>query len=245
MKLYSSIVALVGILALVVMPTQREAYTEQDYLDIVSKSFMATKADFYELKIEGWEQINKKGLSKEEIIAYYSQISRELNIDQSPQLNDTYEDFISIYQRAILEDDVTIDIAVQSFLSEGLEAGTYLGVQLTTTDQRKGRKYYNLISPLFSQKEKVGVTIIGGYGGKLDKEQLYGKIATGFSQVGANIVEGIDTQQLISLSAYTPQCKKHLKVDGKRLNINIAARYHSLGDKTYIHVGSPIIYQEY
>ncbi|MFZ7102099.1 MAG: YwmB family TATA-box binding protein [Peptococcaceae bacterium] len=245
MKSYSSLLAFLGILALLVMPVCQINYARQDYLDIVTKSFKTTKANFYELKIEGWEQIYKKGLSQEELQAYFSQIAKRLNLDEFPQFNDIYEDFTSIYHTEELEENVDIEISLQSFFSPGMESGTFLGIQLTSQDLTAGSKYYKIISELFSGTDKIGVTIVGNYPGQVAQGDLYAIIAGVFSEIKARIVEGIHTPDLLSFSAFTPKCPGYIEVAEKKININIAARYHSLDDKTYIHVGAPLIFQEY
>jgi hypothetical protein len=58
-------------------------------------------------------------------------------------------------------------------------------------------------------------------------------------------VEGIRDGSLISLSAYSPLLKDSIKVRGKRVNINLAARYSAFEDKTYIWLASPVITTEY
>lgn len=248
MKSYSSVFAFIGIMALVIIPVYHINSGEQDYLDIVTKSFQVTKADFNELNMEAWAQIKKKGLSLKELNAVYKVITTSLKINNNPIINDDYDDFISIYQKEQINDGTTIEISLQSFLSEGTEAGTFLGIQVNSNDFETSRKFYHILSQLVSQlnaKTDIGITFIGTYPGQLSEDEIYKKIAQGFAAVNARVVEGINTRNLISFSGYTPQCSQYLEVGGKRININMASRYHFLDNKTYIHVGAPLIYQEY
>jgi len=247
LKSYSSIIAFISILALMVVPIYHIQSGNQDYLNIVTKSFQVTKADFDALNIQAWAQINKKGLSHEDLKNIYSQIVASMKIINNPTINDDYEDFISLYQNETI-DTTSIEIALQSFPTQGQEAGTFLGIQVNSKDFETSKNYYQIISELFSNlniKTDIGITVIGTYPGYLREEERYRTIALGFAAVNAQVVEGVNTEELISFSAYTKNCSQYLDVDGKKINLNIAVRYHALDNKTYIHIGAPLIFQEY
>jgi len=61
----------------------------------------------------------------------------------------------------------------------------------------------------------------------------------------AKKVEGITEENLISISAYSPRVKSSILVNEKRVNINLAMRYNSYEDKTYIWLATPVITTEY
>ncbi|HHX77740.1 MAG TPA: hypothetical protein GX697_05265 [Firmicutes bacterium] len=58
---------------------------------------------------------------------------------------------------------------------------------------------------------------------------------------GGEVVEGIASAELVSLTGYTPWINQHLSLEGKKININIALRYDGYRDKTLFRVGIPVI----
>lgn len=91
----------------------------------------------------------------------------------------------------------------------------------------------------------VNISITGSLDGKLeegDLDRLYKKV---FKTIGADEVEGIDEAGLISVSAFSPSIRDSVRVNGKRININMAARYNSYEGKTYIWLATPVITTEY
>jgi len=248
LKNYSSIIAFLGILILIIIPIYEVNNTSQDYLDIVTKSFQVTKGEFSELNIEAWAQINKKGLLADELHSIFQDIAETLSISPEPAYVENYNGFIRFYQEQLLENSVYLQISLQSIQSEGLESGTFLGMQINCNDLEKSRKYYSLINQIFSSnnaQNEIGVTIVGTFPGQLSQEEFYKKSALAFASVNGQIIEGIDTEELISYSGYTPDCNSYLDVAGQKINLNAALRYHTIDDKTYIHIGAPLIFQEY
>jgi len=248
LKNYSSIIAFVGILTFIIIPLYQSNTASQDYLDIVSKSFQVTKAEFYELNIEAWAQIKKEGLSQKDLRLLYQKIADELLLNEENMTTEQYEDFIGINHRELLEGTTYLELALQSFQSEGLESGTFLGIQINSDDLDKSRQYYDTLKNIFCDfnvKNNVGVTLVGTLPGQLTEKELYRTPALAFSAINAQVQEGIDTQELLSFSGYTPDCRDYLNVDGKKININIALRYHAIDNRTYIHIGAPLIFQEY
>ncbi|MFZ5943913.1 MAG: YwmB family TATA-box binding protein [Bacillota bacterium] len=246
MKSYSSVFAFIGIFTLLFLPLyQSSQQNNEDYLDIVTKSFQGLNAEFNELNIEGWAQISKKGFSQNELFAAYSQICQVLKINNNAVINSEYEDFLTLNDYQILEDGTIINLTLQSFLSSEGKSSTYLGAQIITSDFQKARQYYDVLASIFPSTSDIGVTAVGTYPGRLNQDKIYNEMARGFVQVDAQVIEGMSNELLTSFSGYTAQTPGYIEVDGNKLNINIALRYHSLDDKTYIHIGAPLIYQEY
>lgn len=92
---------------------------------------------------------------------------------------------------------------------------------------------------------KTSSCISGFVEGKLANtkiEEVYKKI---FKTISAKKVEGIRDGNLVSISAYSPLLRDSIKVDGKKINFNLAARYNSYDNKTYMWLATPIIEIEY
>ena len=91
----------------------------------------------------------------------------------------------------------------------------------------------------------INISITGSLDGRLDEEDLdriYDKV---FETIGADEVEGMDEAGLVSVSAFSPSIRDAVRVNGRRININMAARYNSYEGKTYIWLATPVITTEY
>lgn len=248
LKNYSSIIAFLGILTLIIFPLYEANSLEQDYLDIVSKSFHTTQGEFYELYIEAWEQIKKEEMDEKELLELSHNILRKFGLTSADCSIEGYEDFISIYCQEVLQDNTHFSLVLQSYRSEDLEAGTILGIQVNLSDLKNSRKYYNLVKQIFAENNPdayIGVSIVGTFPGQLTEQEFQKQTHLAFSAVTARVQEGISSKELLSYSGYSPNCKDYLIVDGKKINLNVALRYHSIDDTTYIHIGAPLIFQEY
>ena len=240
MKLRSSIVAFYGVLFLIVFPLFQN-HVKMDYYEIVTKSFTATNAERSALIIKGWAKINLTTLNENQLENEFKSITKKLNMPFNPT-KERYGDFIK-YQQVFDTDSALIEISLQSYPSE-----TYLETIITLdSNYQYSKKYYSrvqeLLSP-YSQKD-LGITLIGTFKGLLNEEEQQEIINTAFQSINAQLVEGINTESLISYSGYTENCPDYLLVAGKKINIGIGLRYHILDNKTYLNIGAPLIFQEY
>lgn len=87
--------------------------------------------------------------------------------------------------------------------------------------------------------------LTGNYPGRLDNDRLNDICVDIFKAADARKVEGIKESNLISVSAYTPSIGQSVEVNGRKINLNIAIRYNSYENKTYIWLATPVIITEY
>jgi hypothetical protein len=92
---------------------------------------------------------------------------------------------------------------------------------------------------------KANSSISGNFNGKLNDNKLNEICKVIFEYTHARKVEGIRDLSLISVSAYTQDIGKSIEVNGKKINLNLAIRYNSYEDKTYIWLATPVITTEY
>lgn len=92
---------------------------------------------------------------------------------------------------------------------------------------------------------KVNYCITGSFNGKLDTQSMNEAGIRIFNRIEAKKVHGIRDRNLISVSAYSPLMGDAIKVNGQKSNLNLAIRYNSYEDKTYIWLATPVITTEY
>ncbi len=149
----------------------------------------------------------------------------------------------------IIDHDRNIRIGVLNTIGEEQKNKTHVSVSLTSTSDRPDMEasYINLIE-LFEKNNisyDVNLRITGSIDGNLEDDELEKMYRTVFAEVGADKVEGIDDNGLVSVSAFSPSIGNAVKVNGKNVNLNVATRYNSYEGKTYIWLATPVITTEY
>ena len=180
------------------------------------------------------------------------QLSKELGISEGSNFsteavkNDLIQE---VLVNSVMDGNRIINISIQlskviddngeRFISVTvIEDITHINMEKTRNEVIHALKKFNIDA-------KVNSCITGNFEGKMDKQQMNNICSNVFKEVGAKKVEGIKDGNLISVSAYSPSISGFTKVEENRINLNIALRYNSYEDKTYIWLGTPVITTEY
>ena len=94
-------------------------------------------------------------------------------------------------------------------------------------------------------RPKFNSCITGCFDGKTDNSALNAACARIFAVAGARKVEGIREGSLISVSAFSSAIRETVNDNGNKVNLNLAIRYNSYENKTYIWLATPVITTEY
>lgn len=149
----------------------------------------------------------------------------------------------------IIREDCRINISALKE-KEGNKAGKYrLVISLVDTSQQpfssgSAAGLAGLVEEL-GAKPEVNLSIAGSMEGRLSEaeiEELCGKV---LDSIHADIIEGIRNNELVSITAFSPSIRSAVMVNGKRVNVNMAARYNSYEGRTYIWLATPVIVTEY
>jgi hypothetical protein len=92
-----------------------------------------------------------------------------------------------------------------------------------------------------SIEPKVKINIQGSMNEKLnhnDQEQL---IKNMFGQLDATVSEGLNEEEVISLTGFSKLISHSVDSNGKSINVQIASRYDPLNKKTTVTIGMPVI----
>lgn len=92
---------------------------------------------------------------------------------------------------------------------------------------------------------EVNISITGSLDGNLKDYEIEALCGEVFRRIHADRVEGMVDNGLTSITAFSRSIKDAVRVNGRRVNINMAARYNSYEGKTYIWLASPVITTEY
>lgn len=90
-------------------------------------------------------------------------------------------------------------------------------------------------------KVRLTSCIIGTYEGKLEdnvKEKVINRV---MGSLDVKEIEGFREENMRSIVGFSSRMKDYIKYNGKKVNMNIALRYNSYEDKTYVWIGTPLI----
>ncbi|SMB88229.1 TATA-box binding [Desulfonispora thiosulfatigenes DSM 11270] len=248
MKAYSSVAAVIAIIITLIIPTYESSKVNSDYYDLAMQGFLKSDADLQVLNIQTWTKIRTGALTENELLDIHEEIISSLGLSSNPEIDNINPGFLNIFQKEKISEDIYVESSLQSLSNGEGESGTYLGILIFTKDFSTGRAYYDRIDTALSKlniKSEIGITATGTYDGNLESSQSEKRIKEIFTAINAKSQEGINSEGLLSVSGYSEGCPDYLSVNGKKININIAMRYHSIDNQTYIHVGAPLIYEEY
>ena len=75
-----------------------------------------------------------------------------------------------------------------------------------------------------------------------EMEQLAGRA---LRAVRGNVVEGMQDEQMVSITAYTPILERYMGTGKEKFNLNLAVRYDDYHDTTMLWAGFPLIHGSY
>jgi hypothetical protein len=188
------------------------------------------------------------------------EILKALGVSFSRELGMNSEEEIS---REIVENDLIqqidligyipgkklVNISVQLAKTNDKKIESYICVTVTDNIEKlsldETRKTVLNVFERFGIETELNSCITGYYEGKLEKSKLVSISEKIFKTAAARKIEGINDKNLISVSAYSPAINNYITVNKKKINLNLAIRYNSYEDKTYIWLATPLIRTEY
>lgn len=208
-------------------------------------SFESTGAEVLESTISCWTKLNDKFLTINQIDAVMDSIIEHINpdkatatkkIESGDQLNK-----IVLYGS---KGNKAYNIAIES-VKQGTVGETYIVIDVSMDKSYKGlmSERQNITSAIQVDESSINFSscIIGTYKGKLEERDADKKSRIALQSINARKVEGIENQELKSISAFSSSVGGYIMSDQARVNVQLAIRYSSYDDKTYIWIGTPLI----
>lgn len=204
----------------------------------VKSCFSRTGADFVRMDIEGTSKINTEESCRETAENIFRSSGLGGDFTVAEDMNgvllkcDTKNGHVEIKTRKISGENL---IYASFTLSQYNDNMNITNIRRTIS---KGFSCYGS-KPSFSS------LIQGKYDEYLSAAQMKEKASNIFLSSGASFVDGVDYENMVSISGYIPGIKDRISYMNKLVNLNIALRYSRTYGCTYIWVGSPIILLEY
>ena len=208
-------------------------------------SFGSTGAEALESTISCWAKLNDKFLTINQIEAVTAAIVERINPDKATIVKNIESD--DLMNKIVLygsKGNKAYNIAVES-VQQGTAGETYIIVDVSMdksyedlmTERQNIAKAIQLDESLIN----FSSCIIGTYKGKLEERDADKKSRIALQSINAKKVEGIENKELKSISAFSSSVGGYIMSDKARVNVQLAIRYSSYDDKTYIWIGTPLI----
>lgn len=219
---------------------------------VLQKAFNESGAQAVSSEIYFWAKLDSKYSGEEKLKELVSQLSQSIGIIRNTDMPSKLQenDLMFKYEvNGVTSENRLVNICGQTNRVWGKNAESFISIRVV--EDSVYREAETTRSEICRMLEKYGINprvnscITGYYGGKLGKERLNTVSSSVFKVAQARKVEGISETNLISLSGYSSAIQDFLQVKGKKVNINLAIRYNTYEDRTYIWLATPIITTEY
>lgn len=218
------------------------------------KAFNSSGAELLTSEVYFWGNLDEKYSSLNEMESFISSFCTDLGIgnNKTLSLRDGKNDFLEEMQiHSLISDGRILNVTFQINKNSGYQQKKIVSVYVT--EDLKCSKLEGTTKTIVNvfKKYKINPNInsclSGIYDGKLSTERSKDISSNILSVVSAKEVEGIHDNNLISVSAYSPfiSSSDSINVNGKKINLNIAIRYNSYENRTYIWLATPVITTEY
>ena len=217
--------------------------------DSLIKSLESTKAQVMESTISVWSKINNNFMTKQQVEEEMKAVLVTINPEKSTiNIVKEYDEETTKQTLYASVGNKYYNIAVESIKTDkGGETYVVMDVSIdnSTTALAAERQRLERYFTTKNVKPKISSCVIGVYEGKLTENEMRAQIADAMSSVKAKEVEGLVSEDLNSISAFSGNINSFVLSNNKKVNMQIAMRYSSYDDKTYIWIGSPLIHVEY
>ncbi|MEW6661883.1 MAG: YwmB family TATA-box binding protein [Bacillota bacterium] len=222
--------------------------------DVLCQSFEASGAEFHRVKVQAWALVNTSFLQPKELEALAYQAAKALGDEK--RLNSSLEQakhFTGVTLEGEVGAGTYVQIVAQTLenLPEAVRGGneTFLLINLAHSRDMYALPWWQeQVRTAFRQfggEPHVLVAITGAFPGYLSQRESAAQVKKVLQAAQAKWVEGMTEGNLISVSGYTNSIQNYLVIGGRRVNINVALRYHDTDDRTYLDIGSPLLDGEY
>ncbi len=215
--------------------------------DAVNATYAESEAKLDHININSYVIFHDKFLTIDKVSKICNDISEKLEMKDTIMSKENSEDFCEIRLSGTIDSGVKGTIILQSSKFQDFQESSIVVDIIETREQYDLSELCDKIREILKSYGKVNLNInlAAYYDGVIDNRNLKKTIDKAFKEIGANEVEGIENDDLISITGYTLGLEESISYCGKKVNINMAARYNSYEDRTYIWIGTPLIVVEY
>ncbi|NLP14437.1 MAG: YwmB family TATA-box binding protein [Clostridium sp.] len=227
-------------------------YSNGSFCAALEKAFKASGANFVSSEFYVNAEVGNEYQSFEQLSRMADDLAADMNIEKNEMYSRSLIGNDSIDKMEIIgisEGGKRINLCARSERDAGGSGKSYITVSVTVDSAKFEIEdiYEDLLKTLGKYKihPKVNTCVTGYFEGKLDYAALNEVSKRVLKHAGARKVNGITDNNMISVSAYSPGIDNTILENGKKVNMNLAIRYNSYENRTYIWIAIPVITIEY
>jgi|GEM_PF-570578 len=206
------------------------------------------------VRLEAWGVLNPAFVDIGELVKKAKEAAQDLKLKADlPWKEENQPGFRSVSWEGEVERGVVLFLSVQSLKDLSGRGETYLllswegsigekGIAERVQEwQEQARKVFegHQVEPRFTYM------ITGRIPGYLSLEERKKRAEAVLSAFKATKIEGLEEEELVSITAYSPLLPQKVEVAGRKANLNVALRFHTTDNTTYLYLGSPLLAGEY
>jgi len=215
--------------------------------DVINSAFIESKAKLESVNINSYVVLEDEFLTIDNSSKICNDISEKLIVKEASITRESDEGFSQISLQGIIDQGINVTIILQSSRLKDFKESSIVIDIVGTREEYDISQLCDKIREILGTygDVRLNINLVGYYDGAISNKELIKKINKVFKKIGAKKIEGIEGSELISITGYTSKTKENISYCGKKVNINIAARFNSYENKTYILIGTPLIVIEY
>ncbi|MCR4429750.1 MAG: YwmB family TATA-box binding protein [Tepidanaerobacteraceae bacterium] len=248
MKFLKAIIA--GIILVIFLPAITWSYEEKDP---VKQAFLSSGARLEICDITDWSIIARESMDFDDMEKIKAGIiklfdTEEQNFKTTKESDEMYR---ILNMDGWIDSDTFLQVILQSVdLPEEYEEEpqTYLVVTATSRNIEKLEELRIKVRDAivsFGGQSRITTCITGTFDGKLNEAQQDGILEKFARDLKIENYEKVRDDYTASVVGYSPEISESITILKKNYNVNIAMRYNSEDDRTYIWIGTPVISVEY
>ncbi|AGB20142.1 YwmB family TATA-box binding protein [Thermoanaerobacterium thermosaccharolyticum] len=245
-----SLIIVTILIVFVMLNSQMDAFSaKSNDIAVLENSFEKSGASYEYANINAWSKLNSKFTSISEMNMIVEKIIKSMGIDDKKvKVSKLDQDNFRQYDAEYDTGNKKVSIVMQSVKNE-VDNETYIlideyllkGNKDVIGENEKIIKAYSKLS----LTPEIATCLVGAYKGLLNKGKISSILEEVMKDTNAVKVEGLNDENLVSISAHTNKIKEYIEMGSEKINLNVALRYSSFDDKTYIWIATPIIAIEY
>ena len=203
----------------------------------------ASGAQLTEYNVNAHVGILGKSMDMQEVESLCWDLSRRLGVKKAVMESSHSQDNVQTWVNGKYKGEQHITVMIQSSQTEAGEE-TNIVVDLLGSEQpiliQEIEKEIKNVLEVHGDVE-LASWISGSFQGQKSKEEKIEIVNSMMEQLEAKEIEGIREENIISIVGYSKRIPRWIRYGGKKVNLNIALRYNSYEDKTYVWIGNPLI----
>lgn len=221
-----------------------------DSIKPIEEAVLQEGADFDSAELSGFSLINRNFMKYSEMEKIINGLAGNIGSNKGQYNKVSGDD--SEYHQVVYQDKnaaVPFVISLQSYkLPSGNES--YLIVNYYIKDKNADiDDIYEKVGKCFAglkvRNPQISVIVTGHYKGQLAEKDMDKKMNSIMSYLDASYHKNKMYDNLFTATGYSDKIREYIKLGSEKINVDLAMRYSSNEDKTYIWLGSPVITTDY